>query len=120
MSDSETPYERGHRQGSIDALLTEHGLHLSSINGSMDKTADKIGDLVQALNEVAGTQRAIIDRLDAAEATRIATAAALKEQEEARRDKSADAWTPLQRTIAVIGVIGVIGALVVGWLTLAR
>lgn len=120
MSTDDTNYDRGHREGGIDALLSEHGLHLSRINGSLEKNADRMGEMVAGMATMSGDIRAIMDRLDAAERTRIATAAALKDQEDARRSKSEDTWTPLQRTLAVIGATVALGALIIAWYTLVR
>lgn len=84
-------YERGR----VDAELAEHAQHLKQINGSIGRFADNLHDLVLAIQRLA----------DAAEADRSTvktTASALREAEEARRDKSAAGWTPVQRLLAVV------------------
>lgn len=113
-------YERGHREGGIDARLAAYDLHFKDINGSIRDFTKEMGQLNSGMDGVRSDIRAILASLDAAERTRIATAQALKEQEEARRDKNTDSWTPLQRGMAVIAAVVGVVALVIAWYTAHR
>lgn len=85
-------------RGRVDAILADHTSHLGKINGSIDRFTGELHNLVLEIQRLA----------DAAEADRSTvkvTAQALKEAEEARRDRSDSGWTPLQRAMAVITVL---------------
>jgi hypothetical protein len=47
----------------------------------------------------------LADQAKADAVTRVATATALKDAEDVRRDKSEQRWTPVQRVIALIAAI---------------
>lgn len=103
-------YDRGHLAGKIDARLAGHDQHFAAINGSLEKIA---------ANQVAQTlaiQR-LADQADAYAATELAKAKALKEAEEARRDKTEQVWSPYAKVFAAIAAIA---AAVVVWATLFR
>lgn len=63
------------------------------------KRLDRAETNIDALNLV--TQR-LGDDAKASQATALSLASALKAADEARRDRSADAWTPFQRAIVVL------------------
>ena len=92
-------FNRGRTQGEVDAMLKEHGLHLSEINGSMHRLAIEMHDMVLAVQRLG----------DAAEADRQTvkvTAVALKEQDQARRDKGDQRWQPWQKLLGVVVGLG--------------
>jgi hypothetical protein len=105
-------HERGYNEGKIDQRLAGHDAHFDKINGSIEKTAKNLAELTLAIQRYAGqaeaTAATIIATAKAAEATVIATALALKEANEARKDKSDSSWTPVQRFIAVVGGLAVV------------
>lgn len=86
-------------RGEVEARLDEHDKHLSSINGSVARQVEE----QQKTNLL--LQR-ILDQRAADQEKVIATAAALKEADQARRDKAEWQWTPVSRLIAVVGTIG--------------
>jgi uncharacterized alpha-E superfamily protein len=95
-----------YRRGMVDQTLSEHAQHLAKINGSIDRFADEVGQLTLAIQRLA-------DAADADRSTVKVTAEALEKAEQARRDKSEQGWTPLQRGLAVIGgLAAVIGAVI--------
>lgn len=55
---SEAEFERGKREGVVDATLKDHGVHLSRINGNIDRFA-------LALEALAERLTAAVDRLSA-------------------------------------------------------
>ena len=98
-------YDRGKTEGELAAKVAEQGTHLDKINGSMEKVAERLGDLVQ------GQQR-LEQRMAADERTRIATAEALQEAEDARRQSESEKqqaadkrWSPLARLSLLVGVL---------------
>lgn len=97
-------YDRGVAAGEIAQRLAGHDEHLAKINGSMDRVADELRELrlqVQRLGDAMTSDRATV----------LTTAAALKDADDARRDKNTQHWTPFQRGIAVIGAIGVVATI---------
>jgi hypothetical protein len=103
-------FELGKVQGVTDATLSQHAAHLTKINGSMDRVADRLDGIAT------GLQR-LVDSVAADRVTVIATAAALKDAEQARRDKVDTSWSPKAKFISVILAIAVVVATVVGVLT---
>ena len=100
MNDTEA-YDRGVAAGEIAQRLAGHDQHFATINGSMARLADEMHDLVlqvQRLGDAAESDRSTVKT----------TALALKEAEDARRDKSTQHWTPFQRGIAAIGAAAAI------------
>jgi hypothetical protein len=95
-------YQRGHEDGSILARLDGHDQHFAHLNGSMQATADALGQVHLSLQRLA-------DEAVARDRTVITTAAALKDAETVRREKSTTSWTPLTRIAA--GVTALVGAL---------
>jgi len=110
-------YQRGHlageAAGQIAARLDDHDKHFASINGQLAK----IGEEIHAM--VLGVQR-LGDQAVARDATVLTTAAALKDAEEARRDKSELAWSPVAKALtAISGVVAVL-LLLLAWLQFTR
>jgi hypothetical protein len=100
-------YERGHLQGEVAARLAGHDKHFSAINGSLADIAREIRDMRLAVQRLADS--AASDR-----ATVVTTAAALKDAETARRDKTEQSWTPVQRLFAAVAALAaVVGVLAV-------
>jgi DNA-binding IclR family transcriptional regulator len=89
------PEDAEYQRGRVDAELAEHANHLGRINGSIDRFAGELHNLVLAIQRLA-------DAADADRSTVKTTAAALKEAEDARRDKSDAGWTPVQRLLALL------------------
>jgi hypothetical protein len=92
-------------RGRIDATLGEHAQHLGKINGNIERFAGEIHELVLAVQRLA-------DAADADRSTVKVTAAALKDAEDARRDKSEAGWTPFQRVLAVLMFLAAVAAIV--------
>jgi hypothetical protein len=98
---SSSEYDRGR----VDATLTEHGQHLAKINGSMEKVSRELHDLNLGIQRLA-------DAADADRSTVKVTAEALKNAEQARRDKSETSWSPLQRIGAAVAILASLGAII--------
>jgi hypothetical protein len=104
---AETPkeaFERGAAAGEIAARLAGHDEHFAKINGS-------IGDMATELHAVALAVQRLGDQAISRDATVVTTAAALKDAEEARRDKTEQRWSPLTRLSVVVGTIAAAGGL---------
>lgn len=100
---TESEFDRGHMAGGIAERLAGHDRHFSMINGSLAKIAEEMHEMTMAVQRLG-------DQADANAKTVITTAAALKDAEEARRDKTEQSWSPVQKILAVIGVlVAVIG-----------
>lgn len=106
-----TEFERGVIAGAIETRLAGHDRHFASINGSLERISHEMHALTLAVQRLA-------DQAEADAKKVVATAAALKEAEEARRQNSAQRFTPWQRGIAIVGgllaVLAVIAA-IRGW-----
>jgi hypothetical protein len=98
--------ERGFTAGQIDARLAGHDKHFEKINGSIDRLADEIHTMNLGMQRLA-------DDAKANAKTVITTAAALKDAEAARRDKSETSWSPWARGFVVIGGVSAVVAVVV-------
>lgn len=102
-------FERGHAAGEIAARLAEHDKHFQTINGSLERIASNLALQTLALQRLA-------DQNVSRDATVITTAAALKEAEEARRDKVTQSWTPIAKALAILGssvtVVGLVISLI--------
>jgi hypothetical protein len=113
---SETPQEafaRGVDAGRIEARLDGHDQHFQSINGQLVKIFERLSSMDAGVQLLA--QQAI-----SRDATVITTAAALKDAEEARRQKTETRWTPLTRMVAVIGALAGVAAIVTLIVALAQ
>jgi hypothetical protein len=103
VTDNGSDYDRGHAAGEISERLREHDHHFMRINGSMEKVATRLGDLILQVQRLA----------DAAEADRqtvVTTAAALKDADAARRDSSETRWSPLMRLGIATGVLAALAS----------
>jgi hypothetical protein len=104
----ETPqeaFDRGVIAGDVAAQLNQHAQHLTKINGSMADVAHELKELNLAIQKL--SQQAV-----ARDATVLTTAAALKDADQARRDKDTHAWTPFTRLMAALGGLAALGSLI--------
>jgi hypothetical protein len=93
--DEQDAYDRGKVDGLLAAKVEEQGQHLDRINGSMEKVATSLADLVLGVS-------ALEQQMAADEKTRISTAQALKDAEEARRTADESKWAPWARVTAIV------------------
>lgn len=107
----EDPYTRGHVAGGIAERLDSHDRHFALINGSLGDVARELGGLRLAIQRLS-------DQAVSRDATVVATAAALKEADAARRVQAEQLWTPRQRVIAVVVALAGVGSLVIAALAL--
>lgn len=99
-------YKRGHDAGGIAERLDSHDRHFALINGSL-------ADMVREMHAMTLALQRLADQAVARDATVVTTAAALKDAEEARRDRTEQGWAPWQKALAVIAGLGVVAGLVV-------
>ena len=103
---SDGTFSAGREAGRVDATLEDHSAHLSQINGSIDRFTNEVAALtlqIQRLGDAANADRQTVK----------VTAAALKDADDARRDKGTQRWTPWQRLIAVVAAVaGAVFALI--------
>jgi hypothetical protein len=99
VTDARESYDRGHAAGEIAARLAGHDQHFTAINGSLADFAREMHDLTLAVQRLS-------DQAVSRDATVIATAAALKDAEDARRDRSERSWSPLARFSLAIAAVG--------------
>jgi hypothetical protein len=110
--DQQEAFDRGHLAGEIAERLAAHDRHFNDINGSIKHVADELARVNMQLQRLG-------DQAMAREATVVTTAAALKESEEARRNKSESSWSPAAKTLTVIGaLVGLAGLVVAVYLAL--
>jgi hypothetical protein len=109
---SQEAFDRGAVAGEIAARLKGHDEHFAKINGSLDLVAEEMHGLKLAVQRLG-------DQAVSRDATVLTTAAALKEAEAARRDKSEQAWSPVAKAFAVIAAVAtVIGLVTTLYLTI--
>jgi hypothetical protein len=77
--------------------LAGHDEHFAKINGSIGNMTDEMHNLTLAVQRLG-------DQAVSRDATVVTTAAALKDAEDARRSKSEQGWTPVQRIIALVAL----------------
>jgi len=106
-------YNRGVDAGVIDTRLAGHDKHFTAINGSLADMAREMHELTLAVQRLG-------DGAVARDATVITTAAALKDAEAARRDKSEQSWTPLARATVLISTVVTVAALILAVYTNAQ
>jgi len=109
--EQQAAYERGRKAGQVDSSLDQHKERLDKLNGSLARFADEMAGLQL------GVQR-LGDQADSDAATRLATAAALKEEREATAsalrastERSNQRWTPTMRLTALVSAIAGAAAL---------
>jgi hypothetical protein len=110
---SQEAYDRGAEAGRIEARLAQYDQHFAAINGSIADTARELHALVLAVQRLG-------DQAVAREATVVTTAKALKDSEDARRDKSTQSWSPFARFMAALGGLAALGTLLGLYLTFHR
>ena len=98
-------FERGHAAGALSERLAEHDRHFTRINGSMERIAAEMHELVLAVQRLA----------DAAEAdltTALTLAAGLKDADQARRDSTEQHWSPVARLIAAVAAFAALASVI--------
>ena len=102
-AEQQNAYELGRKAGQVDSSLDQHEERLDKINGSMGRLADEMAGIKL------GVQR-LGDQADSDASTRLATAAALKEEREATAsalrastERANQRWTPAMRLTALLG-----------------
>jgi hypothetical protein len=101
----DSAYGRGIAAGEVAQRLHDHDKHFDEINGSIKELIGEVHGMrldVQRLGDAAESDRATV----------ITTATALEKAAQARRDTSESRWSPMAKTIAVIGVIATVVAAV--------
>lgn len=101
----EDDYQRGHAAGGINERLASHDRHFEAINGSLAQMAREMHNLTLAVQRLG-------DQAVARDATVVTTAAALKEAEDARRDRTDRSWSPFAKLFAVLGAASALAAVV--------
>jgi hypothetical protein len=96
METQNESYDRGVAAGQILERLSGHDQHFAQINGSMGRIADEMHELVLQVQRLG-------DSANADRSTVRATAAALKEADEARRQQGVRRWSPFQRVMVAVG-----------------
>jgi hypothetical protein len=105
-------FDRGTAAGEISARLKSHDEHFAKINGSLDRVAEEMHQMTLAVQRLG-------DQAVSRDATVLTTAAALKEADAARRDKSEQAWSPVAKAFAVSAAVAtVIGLVTTLYLTI--
>jgi len=110
--DEQQAYERGKVAGELAAKVAEKGQHLDKINGSMEKVATALANLVIGV-------KGIEQQMAADKETRVATAQALKDAEDARRHLEDDRrteddqkWSPLARVVLLVSALSGLAGLI--------
>lgn len=108
---NEAAFARGVTAGEIAEQLKRHENHLSKINGSTEKTALAIEAFNRTQQKMELQLQRLADQAEADSKTRVATAAALKDADEARRTTADRAWSPVARAIALIGALAAVASI---------
>lgn len=120
-----TAYQRGQMQGQTDQTLINFAEHFKQINGSQEKTANALIQLVADLSAIRMALQQLKDEFKAATETVRVTAEALEKAVRQQRDTdeqkrvTADRrWTPVQRAVAVLTVLLVAAGVIAAFLAL--
>lgn len=105
VDDVDAAYDRGVAAGAIDEKLREYGRHFDRINGSIDTNTAVLNNLLLAVQQLR-------DQAESRDATILATAKALKEASEARRETTERTWSPWQKVIAVVGGLAALAGVI--------
>jgi hypothetical protein len=108
-------FDRGRTAGEIAETLRRHDQHLGAINGSTEKTALALESLAQAQHKMAMQLQRLADQAESDAKTRVATASALKDAEEARRNVAETKWTPVARMVALVSVTATVAGLIIAF-----
>lgn len=100
-----TAYDRGVAAGEIAARLAGHDKHFAAINGHLADMSESLHGLRLAVQRLG-------DQAEANQSTVLTTATALKDAEEARRDKSEQTWSPWQKLFAGLGAAAALTAVI--------
>lgn len=114
---SQEAFDRGHTAGEIAEQLRRHEDHLAKINGSTEKTAQALEALNGTQQQMALQLQRLADQMQASAKTVIATAAALKDADDARRNLDDQRWSPVARVFATVAALAA-AVTVIGWLWL--
>lgn len=100
---------------------------LARMDGKLDRVFDKIADVIPRVDRLEvrtdtleSATLILTKNAEAADATRVATALALREAEEARRNQADQKWTPFQRGLTLLGGCVAAAGLLVQYLTQAH
>jgi len=99
-------YDEGVAAGKILERLDHHDRHFKTINGSIDRLADRLAEVALQVQRLA-------DQAVSRDATVLTTAAALKDAEEARRAQGEQKWSPVSRTITVILALATVAGVII-------
>jgi hypothetical protein len=106
-------YERGVAAGEISARLAGHDAHFALINGSLIDVAAQMKAVNLQLQRMADAMQADRERA-------VATAAALREADEARRLAAERHWTPLSRMAVLAGALAALAGIAAFLITTFR
>lgn len=105
-------FDRGHTAGEIAEQLRRHENHLAKINGSTEKTAVALVALNDTQQQMALQLQRLGDQMESSARTVVATAAALKEADEARRNADDRSWSPFARAFAAVAALAAVATIV--------
>jgi hypothetical protein len=93
---------------------------LARMEGKLDRINDRLLELVPRVGKLEDRVKALEDitlilakNAEAEEAKKIATALALKEADDLRRNQSEKTWTPIQRFMGVLATIAAVASLAI-------
>lgn len=104
-------FDRGHTAGEIAEQLRRHENHLAKINGSTEKTAVALSALNDTQQQMALQLQRLADQMQSSAKTVIATAAALKDADEARRNADDQSWSPYARAFAAVAALAAVASI---------
>ena len=104
VTENGSAYDRGVAAGGIAARIAEHEVHLSAIGVTLESVAAEIREMRLEIQRQG-------DRAEADRAVVLATARALKDAEDSRRNTSEQRWSPLPRLGVVFVILGAVSAI---------
>ena len=107
MTLEEDAYARGKTEGRIEARLDGHDKQLLAINGSVERSAEALAELTRQVQRLG-------DQAIAREATVITTAKALKDAQDAQRDKTEQSWLTPIRLVSILVALATVAGTIVG------
>ena len=102
-------YDRGVLDGKVATRLDHHAEQIAATNVLLDRTVDIAANLTSTVQTL--TEARVTDA-----ATRVATAAAVKDARDAHEEQVSSAWSPMAKLGLTVGIIvGVLGFVVGFW-----
>jgi DNA anti-recombination protein RmuC len=116
VTENGSAFDRGVAAGEIAQRLKEHDRHFAQINGSMERVADRLGEMAMQMQRMAdamSSDRAtVLTTAEALEKERASAAEVLKKERDTQRDTTERRWSPLTRFGIAAGALAALATVI--------